>query len=63
MLRICVAGRLCVVRSLGATNHDGGDDGAYPYPALVIDDAAQMSALRLFLESARNVSFGFHGES
>jgi hypothetical protein len=48
----------------GATNLDGGgDDGAYPYPALVIDDAAQMSALRLFLESALNVSFGFHGES
>jgi hypothetical protein len=46
-----------------ATNDDSGDDGAYPYPLLVIDDAAQMSALRLFLESALNVSFGFHGES
>ncbi|CUE59910.1 Hypothetical protein, putative [Bodo saltans] len=38
---------------------DNDDLGAYPYPMLVIQDPAQLSALRLFLESALELSFGF----
>lgn len=38
---------------------DDDDLGAYPYPMLVVQDPAQLSALRLFLESALELSFGF----
>ncbi|CUG86652.1 Hypothetical protein, putative [Bodo saltans] len=44
----------------GSAEESRDDDvGAYPYPMLVIQDPAQLSALRLFLESALELSFGF----